>query len=112
MSAAMEAISWRTELAQMAHYLRNVASEIENAERLTFPDLHAAVGHIRDGLAPIPREAEVFIPVPVPARVVRAETAFDLDAEGPPIYASSPTFQVIDRGPAIPMRVATRSETP
>lgn len=62
MASAMEAISWRAELAQMAHYLRNVASEIENAERLTFPVLHALVGHIRDGLAPIPREPEALVP--------------------------------------------------
>jgi hypothetical protein len=65
LAGAFESISWRAELAQMAHYIRNVASEIENAERLTFPDLHAAVGHIRDGRLPIPRDLEIFVPPPV-----------------------------------------------
>jgi len=65
LAAALEAIHWRFESVQMGAFVRNCASEVQNAASLTSDDLHAAVVNIRDGHQEIPREPEVFVPPPV-----------------------------------------------
>jgi hypothetical protein len=62
LAAAFEAIHWRHECQQISGYLRNCASEVENATKLASPEWHTAVTHVRDGNLPLPRDLETFVP--------------------------------------------------
>jgi hypothetical protein len=71
LAAGFEAMAhWRPECAQMAAFVRNAASEIENCVAITGDDLHPSVAAVRDGRMPIPRApaaAEQPKPAPKPA---------------------------------------------
>ncbi len=54
LAAALENIHWRFESTQMAGFIRNAASEIQNAAALSSADLHSSVARIRNGHQPIP----------------------------------------------------------
>jgi hypothetical protein len=80
--------SARPEMLQVAGFLRGTAGEIEMAVDVGLPALRDIVGHVRDGLAPIPKEEPKAVakppapPVPVTKLVFSKFALTWIDAGG------------------------------
>jgi len=78
----------RSEMQQIAGFLRGICSEVEMAVDVGLPALRDTVEHIRDGLAPIPKEEPAAVakppapPKPVTKRVLATHALTWLDTGG------------------------------